>query len=162
MRSRLTDLLTLSVVPRWAIVPHLRAQSVSDHTFRVLIIVWELADRLGVEMSADAFKYVLAHDGAESRSGDIPTPFKRHVELELAEKAACPWTTEVIPLTGGVAGVIAAADLIEALTFIRMWGIGHHSQEVAASLYADLCKLCAESCIDMGIVNTVIGHIMGD
>src|SRR5215207_3831282 len=130
---RLTDLLNLSTVPRWTIVPHLRPQSVSDHTFRLCVIARELADRLRVELMSIDYWSMLTHDGAESRSGDIPTPYKRllgHAAAENAEALACPWTTYGDNCFSGdnARTVFALADLIEAHTFIYTWGIGTYAQ----------------------------------
>jgi 5'-deoxynucleotidase YfbR-like HD superfamily hydrolase len=150
--SRMNDTLALSHVPRWCIVPHFRPQSVADHTFRVLVIVRELAHMVGVPLTMDDFLAILTHDSAESKSGDISSPFKRALlrsdrdtsvagAITTAELEACDWlnyepvmeyaSTGPVPRAGDV---FKAADLIEAYTFISTYGVGRHAAFVADNM----------------------------
>jgi hypothetical protein len=69
---RLTDLLALTHVPRWAIVAMRRPQSVGEHIYRTLIIFTELCEAVGWEVTAPALYSVLTHDAQEARTSDIP------------------------------------------------------------------------------------------
>lgn len=120
---RLTDLLNLSNVPRWGIVPRFKDQSVADHTFRVAVIAWELADRLGVTLSGQDFCYILCHDGEESWTGDISGLSKHAIpELEMGSekvKAQCPWMRDSpSPL---IHAIVKAADILDCLVFAHYW-----------------------------------------
>lgn len=118
---RLTDLLNLSNVPRWSIVPRLREQSVADHTFRVAVIAWELAERLGQDLTVGDFRCILCHDAEESWTGDIPG-LTKHSSVSLLEGAYAvrdrlDWTA---PRDRNTV-IIKAADIIECLTFANAW-----------------------------------------
>ena len=65
----LTDLLALSIVPRWSIVPHVHHQSVAEHSHRVAAIYLELCAQLNLPVSVEGLTWALCHDGAESRTG---------------------------------------------------------------------------------------------
>jgi hypothetical protein len=80
-QSRVRDLLNLSYVKRWVIAPMYREQSVAEHTFRVMVILWGLHDAL---LSAghvsfpicDGLMDAMLHDVDEVYSGDVPGPHK--------------------------------------------------------------------------------------
>jgi hypothetical protein len=127
--NRLNDLLALSLVPRWSIVDHSRQQYVSDHTFRVLVIALELTDRLELPaLSRKAMMEILCHDADESRTGDIPAIVKRDGSV-LVYPVHCPWL-HAQHISEDERKVIALADIVEALSFIRMYGAGAHAGRV--------------------------------
>lgn len=147
--KRLTDLLSLSHVPRWAIVDHLKPQTVSDHVYRVLVIATEMANRLGIEVEQRTLIYILSHDASECRTGDIPTPAKQTAEIIGTghgfdnDVLFCPWTArEPQALNVSQALLMALADVIEAATFIRRYGIGSHARRVEM----DLCRTVNDRC----------------
>jgi 5'-deoxynucleotidase YfbR-like HD superfamily hydrolase len=142
IKMRLTDLLALSHVPRWSIVPHIRPQSVAEHSYRV----WAIADLLMdlIQYNGDrgeVAKWALMHDAPESRSGDIPGVFKHGIEeaIRVREHEVCEWfeddkcgvsTTALI--------IVKVADLIETFTFIRMYGTGNHARLTANAVLDQL------------------------
>lgn len=132
--KRLTDLLALSHVPRWSICDHTRPQSVGDHTFRVLVIATEIAARLGVNFSRQAMMMVLHHDADESRTGDIPTPAKERLDLNIDPRTMCPWM-EAYDTTGLEVSIFHLADQIEAYTFINKYAVGPRSREVSSLMW---------------------------
>lgn len=135
----LTDLLALSHVPRWTIVPLSRPQSVAEHCHRTGVIYLELCRRLSVTPTLEGLRWALTHDGPEARSGDIPAPFKTAplVGLAEAERQWCSWYGALKP--GAVdAELVALADHIEAATFIRQYGIGPHAEMCANNLHRRL------------------------
>lgn len=121
---RLTDLLNLSNVPRWGIVPRFREQSVADHTFRVMVIAWELADRMGIPLTATDFRYILCHDADETWTGDISGLSKHAIpDLELGTekvKAKMDLKDSISPSSESYA-LIKAADIIDCLAFADAW-----------------------------------------
>ncbi len=137
----MNDLLALSQVPRWSIVPLARDQNVADHTFRVVVIAMELADRLEVEFPKDAILYALYHDADESRTGDIPTPAKLVMALGAPHKY-CPWLPASWLLTDEILTIVALADVIEAHSFIERWGRGDHATRVKEELRKVIYEKC--------------------
>lgn len=146
----LTELLALSHVPRWAIVPHLIPQSVADHVYRTTVIFIELADAIGVGYEHGDLITVLTHDLAEARTGDIPTPAK--VDLGIPPE-------NLVFTHDQVRRVFQLADLIEAYTFIERWGTGEHSRRVAAQLRTKIVELAGD---DFGVVMKLIDTIAFD
>lgn len=145
MAQRLTDLLALSHVPRWTIVDHLKPQMVSDHVYRVLVIATELGERLKVNLEKRTITAILVHDAAECRTGDVPTPAKKHLGSITNDVLFCPWMVrEPEGMGGDQASIFLLSDLIEAATFIGRYGLGPHSVRV----YMDLCRKIDGQCPD--------------
>ena len=69
----------LAHVPRWAVVPHVRPQSVAEHSFYVALYTDKLCKMLWWNdlNTSMAVSYALRHDMYEVFSGDIPSPAKR-------------------------------------------------------------------------------------
>lgn len=130
---KLTDMLALSHVPRWSIVPLDRTQSVADHSFRVVVIYLELCARVPWDTNWETLMWAIHHDGAESRTADIPGNFKVHLgNLNDHERHVCGWLN--LPPFIDFArrdslgkSVVKLADLIETYTFISMNGFGSHA-----------------------------------
>lgn len=138
--SRLTDLLALTYVPRWSIVPMLRTQSVAEHSHRVAVIALELEARL--MWGGHPMEWAVIHDAPEARSGDIPHTFKSSLAgLEDAEYGALDWsynTTPNAPFDTSDKHIVKMADLIEAYTWLMAWGLGAHANRVTPKIYKQL------------------------
>jgi len=171
--SRLTDLLALSVVPRWSIVDCVRTQSVAEHTFRVCAIVLELGERLGMlrDVIHGALRLALTHDGAESRSADIPRPFKQALRdvgvtpimLALAEYRMCPWSGDEPLLSSSARDLVRLADLIECYTFIEVYGHGPTAKKVAEHCQIEVLSAIAPlEPAQRWAVSNIVGDILGD
>lgn len=149
--QRLTDLLALSHVPRWSIVNHSKPQSVADHTFRVMVIALEIAERLDITLNCSTLKEILFHDAPESRTADIPNPAKsfllEHSNLEYNPRAIdvhfCPWlrTENINGIANDQSIVMHLADKIEGYTFILRHGIGPHATAVATGCMTEIDKM---------------------
>lgn len=143
---RLTDLLALSIVPRWTIVPTLKQQTVSDHVFRVLVIALELAARTSTPFPLEAVLHVLCHDADESRTGDIPTPAKNKITIPNSA-VFCPWLLQdamATMISEPAYKVFRLADLIEAYTFINRYGVGSHADRAAEGVLDAIYEECSE------------------
>ena len=107
--------LTLSVVPRWAIVNTIKQQSVAEHTHNVASIArWllEFYELSNIEL-ADVLIYALDHDTAESVTGDVPATAKRAgyvIENTIGRTAAA---------SNSAKELVKLADHLEAKWFIR-------------------------------------------
>lgn len=158
--QRLTDLLALSHVPRWTIVDTLRSQSVSDHTFRTLVIAWELSDRLKCPMSPGAVLYIVCHDAAECRTGDIPSTAKDVMAIGNTSKY-CPWFDAPV-LSHTELMIVKMADLIEAVTFIGAYGRGAHASRVNQWLSEKIYDLAKKLDPHNEVISTLISDITGE
>lgn len=156
---RLTDLLSLSIVPRWSVVPHHGApQSVADHSFRVVVILHELAERFSIPLCATDYWYALTHDGAESVTGDIPRNYKRDhiISVDRTERAVCPWLRDIERPSPHICDLIKVADTIEAYTWLRRWGVGPHAEVVAGHIRVQLEQCCFGLKLDYTVVARVV------
>lgn len=168
---RLTDLLSLSVVPRWSIVPIRRPQSVMEHSFRVAVIYRELCERLQVPLTDTDIWACLIHDAPECRSGDIPGVFKHElrgkggdIALIEADHAATPWVAGEARSSNSA--ILKLADLIEAYTFIKMYGDGPHADGVGWRIRKQIVdyvgSIKPDGGIDASVINRVISDIVGE
>lgn len=128
----LAHALTLSHVPRWVIVDTVKKQSVADHTIRTLYFAVEIAHRIHrtyTIMSIDIPRLALIaafHDVTESTTGDVPTPFKRKLEADQN----VIWPDKGSKADGIEGAIVNMADAVEALTFLRRYGVFPSGQVV--------------------------------
>lgn len=116
----MNDLLSLSHVPRWVIVPRLKDQSVADHSYRVAIITMELCSRLELKIHASTLIWALVHDAGECRSGDISGVFKTD-EMRTRDLEMTPWVKGFHAATSSAELLLVKlADHIETCTWIAM------------------------------------------
>lgn len=141
---RITDLLALSHVPRWANVRHNPSQSVADHSFRVGVIYWELCQRLGKEPSLRGLTCAMFHDGMESYTGDIPGDFKKDIAEEVHKAEAKLGVVFCEPPNTSELAMVKLADKIETYTFIAVNGLGPHANRVRDIVYRELQTLAGE------------------
>lgn len=139
--SRLQDLLALSTVPRWSIVPTLRPQSVAEHSFRVAAIALEICRQINGEdlpamvlVEQHALHWAIIHDGPEAETGDIPYPVKKHLDLRFMEQKLCPWY-HPDKIHKAEAKIVKIADKVEEVLFIRQWGQGPKADAAMADAY---------------------------
>jgi hypothetical protein len=144
----LGDALALSHVPRWAIVPTTRVQSVSDHSYRVgwiAVTILKLTGMWTRELAQQVMVMAVAHDLSESHSGDIPTPFKRAMvgsggDYHIATKEAFAGAPIIARHT------LTMADRIEAVTWLERWGasggpnVESQATRVAGSIHRSLVE----------------------
>lgn len=127
--ERMNDLLSLSHVPRWVIVPHIGNQSVAEHSFRTCVIFAEVCSRLGVVVTPRGFLWALVHDGPESRTGDLPTL----VDSEPLDARVCQWWHDIKADIGPLwTDLVKVADDLETATYIMIHGFGSHAGACAA------------------------------
>lgn len=120
--SRLNDLLLLTYVPRWSIIPINRPESVAEHSFRVAVIAMEIAQRSNLETYPVIYR-ALIHDAPECATGDLPSPIKRRLsELRGVEKLLCPWWDSGGPARDIFDHIVKAADLIDLQTYLQRHG----------------------------------------
>jgi hypothetical protein len=108
---KIQDKLRASSVKRWHIVDTARDQTLAEHQWNVTMISLELCDVLEFKSWRPLVTILaLEHDIEEVCLGDIPSPAKPD---KIWEKK---WSPEKI---------VRVADIIEALWFIRQFGLGH-------------------------------------
>lgn len=144
---RTIDLLGLADVPRWGVIKILRPQSVAEHSFAVAVLVMELITRLSpysltAPASLGAVIWALCHDAPETYTGDVDGLLKREhptlkAELDKAEGEAFPWWAEMrrgMEATPGLMALVKVADRVEAIVYLRQWGIGTRADDVKREL----------------------------
>lgn len=136
----LNDLLALSTVPRWVIVPHSHPQSVAEHSFRVAVIYMSICGRLdirGPDVLSAGLLWSLIHDGPESWTGDLPggaVAPPTGIKL-LLQHNICPWWHAIKATIDPCAvELVKLADLIEGATYIDRWGVGAQARWAARDL----------------------------
>lgn len=104
------DMLNLSYVQRWVIMPTNRPQSVAEHSYRVAIIAMALLDHCSIPGREYVIRACLSHDVEEVYTGDIPGPDKDKTK---------EWPNPSTMLKGDI--VVKLADIIETWS----WGVMH-------------------------------------
>ncbi len=163
----------LSHVPRWAVMPTVRRQSVAEHTFHVAMLAGWLVQFYPVppgvtqlQFEADVLYKSLAHDLNEAVTGDHPSPTKKADNLPMSD----------------VHVVLKCADILEAICFIEeeaRLGNRYGVDELSADLFArfhgfwqrfkwsgpgvkpltsDMIKMCLQACLPMKNVHPVMDH----
>lgn len=155
----LLDLMALTHVPRWAIMPMLRPQTVAEHSYRVTIIMNWMVNQIHVThplpgggpdfMGPRVWAYALSHDVEEARTGDIPGPAKRRVDggipdfLDWTPEQRNRWCIGQWGSRDHIKLVLKLADLIEAYTWLQRWGSPcDHRSRVLVELWGDIKGLC--------------------
>jgi hypothetical protein len=140
----LGKLLNLSYVPRWVIVPMMRAQSVAEHSWRVAVIASELAARLGLgaDKQLVIIQMAVYHDYEEVLTGDVPSTEKPYPKFESMSNSEL---------------VVKLADYIEALTWVKLWAHSRAHGEVEDYLWPKYQEAAGvlSSRINMGVVDIV-------
>lgn len=172
----LKERLRVGHVRRWHIVRVARDQTIAEHMYRVALIVGEICDRLGVnqELTHLANSWALVHDIVEVVAGDTPTPTKKlvdkttgmHDTMNLVELsvddsvyALYVHLEKFFPL---VLKIVKIADLMEAVDFLSVEGMGSHAKEVEALIRRDIdaeIQLAREQFPEYGWVNAI--HSIG-
>lgn len=144
----ITDALSLSIVPRWVIVPTMRRQSVAEHSFNVAIIVQELFNRyprLAERSEGEPFirrfntiHHALHHDLDECVTGDIPRHAKKMVLRAKRDMVELIPDRPDVGLTINEMEIVKLADIMEAATWLAINGVGLHAAAVSRRLKLDL------------------------
>lgn len=150
------DILRAEDIKRWTIIKHTGDQSLAEHTFNVIAISRDICRRMGVSDVA-VIKYAFDHDLDEILTGDIPTPAKDRLKLEDSycggSKDDCT-STEI--------AIVNLADIIEALRFINVHGLGRLSAQVMDGLILRLNQKIALYTSAIPGLDKVIGELIAD
>lgn len=132
----LHDYLRLQHVKRWHIVNTIKEQTVADHSWAVSLIAMDVLKRAGDEhFAAQATLYATVHDLDEVFVGDIPTPAKQALGLEVPDDLLhdVKQIIDGTPIAAKMA--VKLADFIEAEYFLTDHGVGPHASAVQRSIY---------------------------
>lgn len=125
----------LATVPRWAIVPTLRQQSVAEHSYYVSLYMAEMLSMDALshwdsDRKFAALRAALIHDAPEALMSDIPGPVKRRIRdedayhqfeqeqmdrLNYTDRHGYQWHTD-----DDIDALIKVADLIDEYFYLRM------------------------------------------
>jgi len=143
------DQMRMSNVERWQIMRTHRQQNVAEHTCNVMLIAMDIIenwehnpDQSGrPEEGIPAFRNAvlmtaLYHDLAEVVLGDLPSPLKDALSGPARENLrAIEQTIEPRYVVNGLAAdVLKAADLMDAIHFLRELGQDEHAMNVKMKL----------------------------
>lgn len=152
----LTEKLRSGHVRRWHIVAVAREQTIADHMHRVGVIAEEILRTLGLfdwnfNITLNVMRWAAIHDRHEYLLGDLPTPTKEAIRVQLAttygedvfERAAADIDPEAEELRASIAAdggcplagdIVKLADLLEAMNYVGIFGCGSHAREVWVGL----------------------------
>lgn len=122
------DILRAQDVTRWGIINCSRRQSLAEHTFNVVALARDLANRLGVP-DDKIIKYAFDHDLDEILTGDIPTPAKERLNIRDNYAGRSRDKCATIDVA-----IVSVCDLIEAIWYINVHGLGRKAANVVDNL----------------------------
>jgi hypothetical protein len=134
--NKCRDLLALTHLKRWNVVPLTREQSVAEHSHRVAVIAMAIVERFeqlddtgnytGMFDLGRILRWALVHDGPECLTGDLPSGVKRLLgtgPIQDMEDQLCPWFSDeeaLININDEL--IVKIADLIEANSWLALHG----------------------------------------
>lgn len=147
----LKQLLRTSHVKRWQIVRVAREQTIAEHMYRVWVMVHKVCHAFGFtpEQRAAAERWALMHDQPEVITGDINTGVKKairaavpdsdplhHIELGIDEDYRAHYLYIKANMPEALA-LVKLCDMLEAIAFLKIEGMGQHAAEVRDSIWKD-------------------------
>lgn len=146
MAPRVRD---MSHVRRWAIVPTITSQTLTDHSYYVALYATQICGMLDLPVTTALLVHCLVHDMDELTTGDIPTPAKQYMN---APTPICDGSREFLPLV--YKRVVKVADLLDATLFlIDEQGLGNRKVQAALIKTIQSLKLHAT---ELGIKNQIL------
>lgn len=131
---KILDQLLLQQVKRYPICHVNREQSVAEHSYNVLLIARYLVeDEADTDLKEEVMHYAIDHDMDEITTGDIPSPFKRHLRQE------CPAVIKYLDgehfIPNEIKAIVKLADCLEAVYYVRQFGGSTYTQQ---TIYPDI------------------------
>ena len=155
----LADLARSGHVTRWHSVRTSRDQTLAEHHYMVTRISNKLAKEILGPALTDShllqiMEYASLHDTPELLMGDLPSPLKQHIEriagdnnpLEIIEQEIAPWLFKMKQeMHQEHLLIVKLADIIDALVFITIEGIGDHARKVIQILNTMLAEKLSQA-----------------
>jgi putative nucleotidyltransferase with HDIG domain len=127
------ELLRAQYVKRFHIVHTVKHQSVAEHCFNVAMIAREIAMEMGLD-SSKMIMMALFHDIDEVITGDIPTPTKERAKQQGVDLNDNGIEVPYQKFGPVVIKIVKIADYIEAMSFLRVNGVGLHASSVGVGI----------------------------
>lgn len=126
MSLHLRQKLRASHVKRFHIVETTKQQNVSEHSFNVWVFAEAICDvdNFSEHTRRQVTEYALHHDLPEVILGDVPTPSKILVDMKRVEMDIEP---KSLPPNSVVRDIVKLADVMDAVVFLAMYGVGKHA-----------------------------------
>lgn len=133
------EMLRVGHVVRWSIVRTARPQTVAEHTTLVMLLSLMIADKINAGVNrGELVLHALFHDIAEVRLGDMPTPTKQALVNLLGSNPLKTLEDRIMPPAVGdqmVKYIVKLADIIEAIQFLDVEGVGSHAAQVKQKMH---------------------------
>lgn len=147
----LSERLRTAHVSRWQIVRTIRNQTLAEHSY--LVYIWTKAFAEAMKLPAIdqnmAIHWALEHDVPEVKTGDLASPIKaamreavphddpiRRIELSISERYAVLYDA-IKNEYPHVRVLVKLADIVEAVAFLEIEGIGPHAKDVQRNLWQE-------------------------
>lgn len=144
MSMEINDVYRASEVMRWHIVKTRQKQSIAEHSFMVAMIANVFLDDLLGEtcdemdsLRAQLLQYALVHDLDEVITGDIPSPFKQLMTVDVEDLTGDILGERMSNMFGAcemIKDIVKLADVVEAKKFLLMNKCSGHAEIVFAKL----------------------------
>lgn len=145
------DIRLAGRVIRYSTWPHIRQQSVAEHSWqllRIVIAIWP-------DVPAHVMRYIVTHDVGEITTGDLPYPIKANNPVLKAEVDRLEHTAQQELCVGWMLGdAVQLTDdeawAVKLAEFIEMWEWGWE-EELLGNRFAALVR---ERCENVVVART--------
>lgn len=137
----LREKLRANTVKRWHIIDTTRQQTVAEHSFNVCLFVEQICRLCGLaNLTPDAIQLAIHHDIPEVVTGDMPSTAKRYWGVDDKDRAIL---LDDLSVTDHkfVSEIVKLADLLDAVLFLQLYGVGRHSQAVRSDIIEQILNL---------------------
>lgn len=132
------DVVRSSHVKRWHMVDTLKDQSLAEHAFNVASYAAFLADKRG-KPKKEVIWAALYHDISEVMTGDLVPVLKKAIGYADPIEAKLTYLGEPTATRNEeIHRLVKLADVVDAVHFLHLYGIGRHAEEVKKELLASI------------------------
>ncbi len=137
----LRDRLRANTVKRWHVIDTTRQQTVAEHSFNVCLFVEQICRLCDhADLIPKAVQLAIHHDIPEVITGDMPSTAKRYWGVDDKGKAALLDSLSDCQ-DKNVVDMVKLADLLDAVLFLQLYGVGRHSQDVRSDIVEQIYNL---------------------
>lgn len=133
-------------VKRWQVVRVAKPQTLAEHSYLVVLLAEEIVKLIDVRLSTKErlamYEWGLYHDLVEVVTGDLNSLVKTRLRSKLGVNSVDDIESGICDRYDGlkkntppiIKAIVKCADLMEAISFLEVEGMGRHADSVQAGI----------------------------